>query len=107
MSDALSYFGAAQHAGCFHLPLVTGRGPANAQHPAVTGVNTILSNIERSLHGIYHHLDSRHLPRYFADFSYRFNCHFSLREMFSRLAFVAPCIVPMPHRVRKLYENCS
>ena len=94
-----------QQAGCFHQPFVTGGGPASARHPALTWVNTILGNIKRSLHGTYHHLSSKHLPRYLAEFSYRFNRRFSLREMFSRLVFVALRTPPMPYRVLKLAEN--
>lgn len=46
-----------------------------------------------------------HLPRYLAEFSYRFNRRFSLCEMFPRLAFVALRTAPMPYRVLKLAEN--
>ena len=84
---------------------MTGSGPASARHPALTWVNTILGNIKRSLHGTYHHLSSKHLPRYLAEFSYRFNRRFSLSEMFPRLAFVALRTPPMPYRVLKLAEN--
>ena len=105
VSDALGCFGAVRHAGCFHQPFVTGSGPASARHPALTWVNTILGNIKRSLHGTYHHLSSKHLPRYLAEFSYRFNRRFSLSEMFPRLAFVALRTAPMPYRVLKLAEN--
>ena len=80
VSDALGCFRAVRQAGCFHQPFVTGSGPASARHPALTWVNTILGNIKRSLHGTYHHLSSKHLPRYLAEFSYRFNRRFSLRE---------------------------
>ena len=66
-------------------PFMTGSGPASARHPALTWVNTILGNIKRSLHGTYHHLSSKHLPRYLTECSYRFNRRFSLREMFPRL----------------------
>ena len=65
----------------------------------------MLGNIKRSLHGRYHHLSSKHLPRYLADFSCRFNRRFSLREVFPRLAFVALRTAPMPYRMLKLAEN--
>ena len=83
----------------------TGGGPHSARHPQFTWVNTILGNINRSLRGTYHQLSSKHLPRYLAEFSYRFNRRFSLREMFPRLAFVALRTAPMPYRVLKLAEN--
>ena len=52
-------------------------------------VNTILRNIKGSLHASYHSVSSKYLPRYLAEFCYRFNRRFSLREMFPRLAYVA------------------
>ena len=79
----------------------TSKRPASG----ATWVNTILGNIKRSLHGTYHRLSSKHLPRYLAEFSYRFNRRFSLTEMFPRLAFVALRTAPMPYRVLKLAEN--
>ena len=48
--------------------------------------------------GTYRHRSSKHLPRYLAEFSYRFHRRFSLREMFPRLAFVALRTPPMPYR---------
>ena len=57
------------------------------------------------MHGTYHHLSSKHPPRYLVEFSYRFSRRFSLREMFPRLAFVALRTAPMPYRVLKLAEN--
>lgn len=105
VSDALGCFAAVQCAGCFHQPFVTKGGPASAWPPVLTWVNTILGNIKRLLHGTYHHLSSKHLPRYLAEFSYRFNRRFSLREMFPRLAFVSLWTDPMTYRVLKLAEN--
>ena len=105
VSDALGCFGAVEQAGCIHQPFVTGSGPKSAQHPALTWVNTVLGNVKRSLHGTYHQLSSKHLPRYLAEFSYRFSRRFSLREMFPRLAFVALRTAPVPYRVLKLAEN--
>ena len=105
VSDALGCFGAVKHVGCIHQPFVTGSGTQSAQHPALTWVNTILGNVKRSFHGTYHHFSSKHLPRYLAEFSYRFSRRFSLREMFPRLAFVALRTAPMPYRVLKLAEN--
>ena len=93
---------AVRHAGCFHQPIVTGNGPASRQHPAFTWVDTILGNIKRSLHGTYYHVNSKHLPRYMAEFSYRFNLRFSLREMLPQLAYVAVRTPPMHCRVLEL-----
>ena len=100
VSDALGFFAAVQFAGCFCQPFVTGGGPASARHPALTWVNAILGNVKRSLHGTYHHLSSKQLPRYLAEFSYRFNRRFSPCEMFPASPS-SPCARP-----RRLTE-CS
>ena len=105
VSDALGCFRAVRHAGCLHQPFVTRSGPSSPKHPALTWVNTILGNVKRSLHGTYNYLSSKHLPRYLAEFSYRFNRRFSLPQMFPRVAFVAMRTAPMPYRVLKLAEN--
>ena len=81
-SDALAGFGTVEEAGCIHQPVVTGRGPKSAQLPALNRVNNILGNIKRSLHGSYHRVSSKHLPRYLAEFFYRSNRRFSLHDMF-------------------------
>ena len=57
------------------------------------------------MHGSYHHVRSKHLPRVLAEFSYRFNHRFPLREMFPQLAYVALRTPPMLNRVLKLAEN--
>ena len=105
LSDALGCFSAVQRAGCFHQLFATGSGPTSAQHPALSWVNAILGNIKRSLHGRYHPVSFKHLPRYRAEFYYRFNHRFSLREMFPRLAYVALRTPPIPNRVLKLAED--
>ena len=84
---------------------MTGSGSQSAEHPGLTWVNTLLGNVKRSFHGTCHNLGSKHLPRYFAEISYRFSRRFSLHEMFPRLAFVALRTAPMPSRVLKLAEN--
>ena len=105
LEPALGCFPAVRRAGCFHQPFAAGGGPASAKHPALSWVNTLLGNLKRSMHGSYHHVSSKHLLRYLAEFSYRFNRRFSLREMFPRLAYVALRTPPMPNRVLKLAEN--
>ena len=105
VSDALGRFATVKHVGCIHQPFVTGSEPHSAPHPALTWVNTTLGNIKRSFPGTYHAFSSKHLPRYLAEFSYRFSRRFSLREMFLRLALVALSSAPIPYRVFKLVKT--
>lgn len=46
----------------------------------------------------------KHVPRYLAEFGYRFNRRFNLPEMIERLFFVALRTPPMPHRLLRVAE---
>jgi hypothetical protein len=45
------------------------------------------------------------VPRYFAEFEYRFNRRYDLAAMMPRLGYVAVRTPPMPYRLLKLAEN--
>jgi hypothetical protein len=45
------------------------------------------------------------VPRYLAEFEYRFNRRYDLGEMIPRLAFVAIRSLPMPYRLLKLADS--
>jgi len=104
VSDGLACFGAVTTAGCVHHPIVTGGGRASVELPAFRWVNTMLGNVKRSLDGTYHAVSAKHLPRYLAEFCYRFNRRFDLRRMIARLAYVAMRTPPMPARLLKMAE---
>ncbi len=82
----------------------TGSGPAAAAHPNFIWVNTVLGNVKNALHGTCHAFNAKHLPRYLAEFSYRFNRRFDLKELVPRLAYVALRTPPLPYRLAKLAE---
>ena len=44
-------------------------------------VNTMIGNVKRSIHGTYHSVSSKHLPRYLAEFNFRFNNRFNIASM--------------------------
>jgi hypothetical protein len=48
------------------------------------------------MHGTYHQASAPHLPRYLAEFSYRFNHRFGLAAMLTRLGQAAVRTPPMP-----------
>lgn len=104
VSDGLSCFTAVTQIGCEHVAIVTGGGPDCVKHEEFTWVNTIIGNVKRSLNGTYHNVTGKHLPRYLAEFSYRFNRRFNLADMFTRLAYVAARTPPMPLRLLILDE---
>src|SRR5271166_2663962 len=80
------------------------RGPRAAKSPAFKWVNTALGNIKAALVGTYRAVRSKHVPRYLAEFEYRFNRRYDLSAMIPRLAFVALRTAPMPHRLLKLAD---
>jgi hypothetical protein len=46
----------------------------------------VIGNVKNALHGTHHAVSGRHLPRYLAEFCYRFNRRFQLHTMVDRLS---------------------
>ena len=104
VSDGLSCFRGVKDIGCEHEAVVTGGGPSSVKLDAFTGINTMIGNVKNSIHGSYHAVNERHLPRYLAEFCYRFNRRFKLEDMIPRLGYVAVRTPPMPNRLLQLAE---
>ncbi len=104
LSDGLRCFGAVIEAGCTHEVVVTGSGPAAAKSAAFKWVNTALGNIKAAIIGTYRSINSKHVPRYLAEFEYRFNRRYDLAAMIPRLTWAATRTTPMPYRLLKLAE---
>ena len=64
----------------------------------------MIGNVKRAIDGTYHAVSAKHLPRYLAEFSYRFNRRYRLEEMVPRLAYVALRTPPMPQPLLTLAE---
>ena len=64
-------------------------------------VHLLTSNNET---GTFHAIREKHLPRYLAEFEYRFNRRFDLPAMIDRLLYVALRTPPMPYRLLKMAE---
>jgi len=103
-SDALACFRSVEKAGCSHEPLNTSgiAGYGNRKH--LTWVDTMLGNVKNAMHGTYHAIRAKHLPRYLAEFAYRFNRRFDLAGMIAQLGAAAAVTPPMPYRFVKLAE---
>jgi len=104
LTDGLACFAAVAGVGCTHTAIKTGAGPRAAKTPAFKWVNTALGNIKAALVGTYRAVRSKHVPRYLAEFEYRFNRRYDLSAMIPRLAFVALRTAPMPYRLLKLAD---
>jgi hypothetical protein len=105
-SDGLSCFFGIKDVGCRHQPIVTGSGKKAVQNLTFKWVNTMLGNLKNSLAGTYHAIREKHVPRYLAQFQYRFNRRYRLAGMIPRLVWVALRTPPMPYRLLKLAEVC-
>ena len=104
VSDGLQCFASVADAGCAHQVVKTGSGPRAARTPAFKWVNTALGNIKAAIIGTYRAVNSKHVPRYLAEFEYRFNRRYDLAAMIPRLTWAAVRTTPMPYRLLKLAE---
>jgi hypothetical protein len=64
----------------------------------------MLGNVKNALHGTYHAIQAKHLPRYLAEFQYRFNRRYDLPSIIPRFLFAAVRTPPMPQRLLTLAE---
>ena len=104
VSDGLQCFAGVANAGCAHQVVKTGSGPKAARSPAFKWVNTALGNIKAAITGTYHAINRKHVPRYLAEFEYRFNRRYDLAVIIPRLTWAAVRTTPMPYRLLKLAE---
>jgi hypothetical protein len=91
-------------AGCAHQVVKTGSGAAAARTPGFKWVNTALGNIKAAIVGTYRAIDRKHVPRYLAEFEYRFNRRYDLAAMMPRLLWAGVRTTPMPYRLLKLAD---
>ena len=105
VSDGLRCFTGVGIAGCVHQPIITGSGRRAALNPAFKWVNTTLGNIKSAITGTYRAVRDKHVPRYLAEFEYRFNRRYDLAAMMPRLGDAAVRTPPMPYRLLKMAED--
>jgi len=104
VSDGLQCFAGVADAGCAHQVVKIGSGPKAARSPAFKWVNTALGNIKAAITGTYRAINRKHVPRYLAEFEYRFNRRYDLAAIIPRLTWAAVRTTPMPYRLLKLAE---
>jgi len=104
ISDGLNCFPAVTGNQCHHEPIVTSAGGKYDDRKVLQWVNTIIGNVKNTLQGTQHAISGRHLPRYLAEFCYRFNRRFQLHMMVDQLTYVALRTQPVPQRLLKLAE---
>jgi hypothetical protein len=104
ISDKLACFRAVIEAGCDHISMKTSGNLDLLDHPAFKWVNVMIGNVKNSLRGSCHTVGKNHLPRYLAEYCFRFNNRFNLRKLLPKLAMAAVNTPPMPYRLLKLAE---
>ena len=80
------------------------KGWRRAKHPAFRWVNTILGNLKGNILGVCRAIQLKHLPRYLAEFQYRFNRRYDLSTILSRLLRASALTPPMPYRLLVVAE---
>ena len=78
ISDGLNCFPGVLEARCFHAAIVTHTKDGYDPEKIFKWINIMIGNIKNAIHGTYHHVSKRHLPRYIAKFCYRFNRRFEI-----------------------------
>ena len=71
---------------------------------AFTWINKMIGNVKNSIHGTYHAISAKHLPRYPAKFRYRFNRRVKLEDVIPRLGYVAVRSPSMPGLLLRVAE---
>ena len=104
ISDGLGAFDGLKDAGISHESIITGGGADSMEILAFYWVNTVLGNVKTAMQGTYHAIRPKHLPRYLAEFEYRFNRRFRLDKLVQRLLYAATSTPPMPGQLLKLAE---
>jgi transposase-like protein len=104
VTDGLRCFRGVEEAGCSHESVVTGGGPSSMGIDSFSWVNTMIGNVKNSMHGTFHSISEKHLPRYLAEYCYRFNRRFKLEELIPRLGYIAVRTPPMPQKLLSLAE---
>jgi transposase-like protein len=103
ISDGLNCFPGVTQAQCEHDPVITTKG-TKYDGKVFEWLNTVMGNVKSAIHGTHHALSKKHLPRYLAEFCYRFNRRFQMATMIDRLTYVALRTQPVPQRLLKLAE---
>ena len=104
ITDGLACFNGVEDAGFAHTKIITGGGANSMKIQVFAWLNIILGNLKNSLRGTYHSMSQKHLPRYLAEFEYRFNRRFDLSALPRQLVADSIHTQPIPCRILKLAE---
>ena len=106
-SDGPACFRGAAGAGCERVPTVTGGGKRSCADSCFVRAGTMPANGKQSLAGTCHALDGKRLPRYLAEFRYRFSLRYDPEALVPRLLHASVRTPPLPYRLLTLAESCG
>jgi len=105
ISDKLACFKAVTEAGCGHTRIKCGGNLELLDSKEFKWVNTMIGNVKTALTGTCHSINSKHLPRYLAEFCFRFNNRYNLRNLLPLLGEIMVATPPMPKKYLKMAES--
>ena len=107
-SDGLASFAVAERQNLAHTVIKSESSKTSAKIPAMRWVNTVLSNVKRSLDGTYHAIKfKKYAQRYLNEAAWRFNRRTDLAGLASRLISHAAQCAPNSEKSLRLTKNCA
>jgi hypothetical protein len=107
LTDGMPGFNAIGEVVEDHQPIAMEGGWRNSLHPAFKWVNTILGNLKGNILGVCRWISAKPLPRYLAEFQWRFNLRSDLEVILNRLLRSAVVSPPMTQKLLVLAEVCG
>lgn len=89
----------------FHGAINSSEIYGNPDNKIFIWINTMIGNVKRAIHGTYHAVSPKHLPRYLGDFCFRFNHRFDMGAMVDSLIKYSASNTPVPQRILKFAEK--
>lgn len=105
ITDGLASFLEFNRLGHIHGSVKTKGAWSNPNFKTFRWLNTAISNVKTAIRGTYHKLDHDHLPRYLAEFCFRFNRRFRMELMVPDLINFSVNTLPIPQHKLKLAED--
>lgn len=105
VSDGLACFKSFRNIGHFHYSVTTSGRYNSPDFTVFDWLNTIIGNVKNKITSTYHGMDHRHLPRYLAEFCFRFNRRYNLKRLLESLIYYSSKIGPIPERQLRLAED--
>lgn len=98
VSDGLNCFPGIEDANSNHFSISTSKSK-DLSRIVFKWLNTVIGNVKTAIRGVYHSISDKHVPRYLAEYCYRFNRRFNMGAMIKILLKHSISTTPMPKRL--------